>query len=412
MQKTKECFNNESFNYLKEYYDSLDIANVFGIGDMEIKHSNFLKWLLQPANEDSVLDYFPIRQFLKIIQMNINTQKLCYEYQDFKNINLEKVEIKNVDVVREKYHIDFVISLAIESNQYIIAMENKIESPEGDKQLERYRETIEEKYPDATKLFVLLHPNYKQLAFIDKNGLLKTSAEKNNYISITYQDIYDNILKEYLKLVSDSKIKFIICSYIHILSCYSSTKWFGLIVEDAEKENLEKLFNDEEFINTAESNSLESYKEYKEYKEFLLKLCAKYKLLKEYDIPETVVNVINKIENKRVYTFDGKQPKSMYEFAYMLLSDIVKNVPIKTKEDFGEELENCIFGKDWYLHVWEENLKEKAFGGILPCQTYPPIIIDNVCYYSAGCVSYLALEELCKLVIDRFPEYKDRIVLL
>lgn len=401
-------FDNVSFNYLKKYYNSLDIADMFGISGMEIKHSNFLKWLLQPLNEDSVLDYFPIKQLLKIIQMNINNQKLCDEYQNLKDINLEKAKIKNVDVVREKYNIDFVISLTVDNSQYIIAMENKIESPEGEKQLERYRKTIQEKYTDATKLFVLLHPNYKQLESIDKKKLLMVSQEENNYISITYQEIYDSILKEYLKLVNDCKVKFIINEYIHILSCYSSNKWFGLIVDDVEKENLENLFNDEEFINTVQSeNDIENYKE---NKEFLLKLCAKYKLLKEYNIPENIDKVIRKMENKRIYMLDGKQPKYIYEFAYILLKDIVETGKITRKEDFGEELEECIFGKDWYLHIWDKGLQNE-FGGFADLKKYEPIRIDDVCYYSARCVSYLALEELCKLVIDRFPEYKDRILL-
>lgn len=408
MEQLKEYLHkNTSFNYLKNYYNSLDIADVFGISDMEIKHSNFLKWVWQPVNE-STLGYFPIRQLLKLIQTNIDP--MYNEYDNFKQFDLEKVTIKNVDVVREKHNIDFVISLTINDKDFIIAMENKIESAEGEAQLLRYKNIINEKYPDATKLFVLLHPSYQQLKQIDKSELLKKSAEKNRYISITYQNIYDVILKEWLKIQNNSEIKFIVYSYIHTLSCYSSNMLFGLIVNDVEKENLEKLFNDEEFINIVEdiNNNIETFKE---NKEVLIKICDKYKLLKEYEIPESIKKVLNRLEKLRIYKFDGYQPNTIYEFAYIILNDIVKNKSIMTEDDFGEELKNCVFGKSWYLHKWYKDI-ENEFGGIMNITEYPPIIIENSTYYSTKFVSYIALIELCDLIIDRFPEYKDRIELI
>lgn len=408
MEQLKEYVDNSiSFNYLKNYYNSLDVADIFGVSDMEIKHSNFLKWILQPSEENS-LSYFPIRQLLKLIQSNIDS--IWDEYNKFKQLDLEKSTIANVDVVREKHNIDFVISLTIEKEDYVIAMENKIESAEGEEQLSRYRKIIDEKYPTSTKLFVLLHPSYQQLKQIDKRELLKDSANKNKYASITYQNVYDVILKEYLKIQNDSESKFIIYNYIHTLSCYSSNRLFGLIVNDVEKENLEKLFNDEDFINIVEDikNNIDTFKE---NKEVLIKICDKYKLLKEYEISEDISRILRKLESMRIYKFDGYQPKTIYEFAYIILNDIVKNKSIKTEDDFGEELKNYVFGKSWYLHKWEEGI-ENVIGGIMNIREYPPIIIEDCTYYSTKFVSYLALIKLCNLVVDRFPEYKDIIELV
>lgn len=398
--------NSIEFNYLKNCYNSLDIAKEFGVSNLEIKHSNFLRFFLQPRSED-VLDYFPIKQLLKVIQNNITSD----EYSKFKNIDIESSSIKNVNVAREKYNIDFVITLDIENESYVIAIENKIEASEGEDQLSRYRNTINDKYPDVNKLFVLLHPNYEQLKLVDKKELLRHSAERNNYISITYQDIYDIVLNKYLKITNNSEIKFILHAYIHTLSCYSSNNFFGLIVEENEKEALEKLFNDKNFIETIE-NINKNIELYKENRETLLKICDKYKLLKKYEIPDEISKAINMLEKQKIYKFDGVQPKYIYEFAYMILSNIVKENNITKLDDFGEELKEYVFGKSWYLHEWEIGLAD-VFGGIITdYEKYPPIIINNVCYYSSKAISYISLIELCNLIINRFPQYKERIELL
>lgn len=264
---------NIHYNYLYRYYNSIDIASIYGIDKMEIKHSNFLKWLLQPEEntDNTAIEYLPIRNLLKSLQKNNKY------YAFFQEIDLDKDNITDVHVLREKFNTDLLIFLKIKNESYIITIENKLESPirmsqssnNNDKnrskifkdQLEDYKLEINSKFHAVkNKIFVFLHPGYQI------NPEQKSIVEKEQYISITYQEIYDNILKEYTELTTDLSIKFIVYHYIHTLSSYSSDNLSGgLIVTDEEKKCLQALFKDEVIINMIHSLYNDKQNVYREF---------------------------------------------------------------------------------------------------------------------------------------------------
>ena len=93
---------NVQFNYLKGYYNSVDFASIYGVERMEIKHSNFLKWLFEPKKNsgEKAIEYLPIRSLLKILQNNNQN----YDYLN--SLNLDDATIEKVKVMREKHDID------------------------------------------------------------------------------------------------------------------------------------------------------------------------------------------------------------------------------------------------------------------------------------------------------------------
>ncbi len=365
---------NIHYNYLYRYYNSIDIASIYGIDKMEIKHSNFLKWLLQPKEnaDNTAIEYLPIRNLLKILQKN-------NKYYEFLNeIDLDRDNITNVHVLREKFNTDLLIFLKIKNETYIITIENKLESPirmsqssnNNDKnksqifkdQLEDYKLEIDTNYPNVkNKIFVFLHPGYQI------NPEQKTIVEKEQYISITYQEIYDNILKEYTELTTDLSIKFIIYHYIHTLSSYSSDNISGgLIVTDEEKKCLEALFKDEEIINMIHSlynDKQNAYREfYNQNKAKFLQLFNKYyNITTEKDalhkeiksIIESKSYILNKKPYKGIGTLlldlfntllNGEEKKYSIEDINELIKLYPESDPLLVEEDMLKNVKHI----NWY----------------------------------------------------------------
>ena len=110
------------YRYLKKYYNYQDSMNIHGVSRMEIKHSNFLKWLLVPKNNPDLED-FALKKLLILIQ-----KKASLEYGEFSKLDLENANYSYEDEVveREKDNIDLLIKVNIDNIPYIIIIENKI----------------------------------------------------------------------------------------------------------------------------------------------------------------------------------------------------------------------------------------------------------------------------------------------
>ena len=208
---------NVYYEFLKKYYKSDDIATVYGVDKFEIRHSNVLKWILEPKGDEAI-DYLPIRNLLRLIQ-----EKNSY-YKFFNSVDLTTTRIDKVTIQREKYNIDMFITLNINNEDYVIVIENKLESSIHDNQLKVYKDKVQDKYPNYKKLYVFLYPG--------NNPEQEKEAKENQYIPITYQDVYDKILKVIVELAPNSTLKLIVSYYIHTLCCYETNSLVGLVVTD------------------------------------------------------------------------------------------------------------------------------------------------------------------------------------
>ena len=144
------------------------------------------------------------------------------------SIQIDHANISRINVIREKmYHIDLFIPLQINDENFVIVLENKVESFVHENQLQEYLKNVQKS--NITREHIL--PIY--LCVSDEQ--ITKEVEENLYVSMTYQDLYDDVLKEVLRDSQDDEVGFIIKEYIHSLSCYTSgVSYSTMIITDDE----------------------------------------------------------------------------------------------------------------------------------------------------------------------------------
>lgn len=115
----------------------------------EIRHSSFLRWLLDPNETHGLGSYF-LRQFMKYIASRSPQQ--TSELPSV--IDLDSWSYSATQVLAEWNSID--LTLRDDSLKLITIIENKVDSSEHGEQLQRYRTVIEKHFPAYKKLYVYL----------------------------------------------------------------------------------------------------------------------------------------------------------------------------------------------------------------------------------------------------------------
>jgi hypothetical protein len=147
----------------KEYYDLLkdedfvrldvglkkpNIFQILKISTTEIRHSNFLSWLLDPKGSHKLGDIF-LKRFLREV---FSSDK----FQDIGSNDLEGMDLSLVEVRREWENIDLLIIL---EKKFVVCVENKVYSSESKHQLSTYWEIIKEEFENHIHTGVFLTPD-------------------------------------------------------------------------------------------------------------------------------------------------------------------------------------------------------------------------------------------------------------
>ena len=117
---------------------------------VEIRHSAFLAFLLDPKQNHGLGDVF-LRQLLKKAVTGVSPKQSAIG-----PIDLDVWDLTETQVYRERHNID--ILLVNETEKFLVVIENKIWSGEQPGQLERYRKTVEQYYPDYALVCLFLTP--------------------------------------------------------------------------------------------------------------------------------------------------------------------------------------------------------------------------------------------------------------
>jgi len=210
-------FNNETLEKLESIADKFNIFSSLGIINQEIRHSNFLAWLLDPQETHSLTAYFT-NSFLKHAAYNDNNPN-----PDLSLIDIDTLDLSEVNVFREWNNID--ILLVEDAQKVVCVIENKVDSKEHSNQLARYKKVVESYYPDYKKIFVYLTISGEE-------------AESDKaYISISYQEVA-NLIERLLERKGsqmNDEIKIFITHYIEMIKRY--------IMEESEVQELcEQLY--------------------------------------------------------------------------------------------------------------------------------------------------------------------------
>ncbi len=184
-------------------FDSLDLGlknpNIFSIlrvSQNEIRHSNFLGWLLNPMESHALGDIF-LKRFLREVFSS-------EQFSDVSQIDVEGLNLSSVEILREWNNIDLLII----TNEVVVCIENKVLSKDHSNQLERYRKVVEDVYRGKKHTYVYLNPEGED-----------PSEENEKYYPVSYQFICDS-LERILLIYSDSlkgQVKQYISDYVGII---------------------------------------------------------------------------------------------------------------------------------------------------------------------------------------------------
>ena len=166
----------ECLDPLTEWTNKFNMFDILRITRTEIRHSNILAWILNP-NENHGMGDSVIRGFIQHITTMFP--------DDMDVFDTLLMDYHTFTIQREWHNIDI---LAVSLNEkFVLCIENKIDSVEHDDQLNRYREIIENTYPDYSKIYIFLSPG----------GIEASDTEY--WCSMSYEEV--------LKIVENAKKK-------------------------------------------------------------------------------------------------------------------------------------------------------------------------------------------------------------
>lgn len=159
---------NPALERLESLLGPFNVFEAIGVEQRELDHSNFLAFLLNPHQNHGLADSF-LKRFLQAAIAPTAPVPL-----PMSRLQLELADLEDTEVRREWQNID--ILLLNRSHQLAVIIENKILSGEHSDQLRRYREIIQQHYPDWRVLCLFLTPQ-------------GTAPSDSGYLPISYATV-------------------------------------------------------------------------------------------------------------------------------------------------------------------------------------------------------------------------------
>ena len=118
-----------------------NIFKILGVQKKEdLTHSNFLAWIMNPEEKHNIGS-----SFLELFLLQFMTEQL------------HKLNLDKINVFREYTGQSGRIDILIETKNFVVCLENKIESPESPNQLQNYKKIIEKDFPRKNIFMFSLH---------------------------------------------------------------------------------------------------------------------------------------------------------------------------------------------------------------------------------------------------------------
>lgn len=333
----------EEFQFFKKYYQREDFASRYGISRMEIRHSNFLAWLLN-SQKSHQLNEVPIKILLNALLEN----KYPFNNTIKQILKIRKYELSDISVYREKMNIDIFIKFKLNEIPVCIIIENKIKAIFGKEQPKKYIDEVKKSDEFKEIICLYLHP-----IFNDETD----EAKKHNFHSITYQWLYEQVLLPILEKIEeneDEKTKYVLEDYFHCLSTPSGDD-YGIIITKKEKVKLDNFVKENKSELLSFFRDLGNNKEYEKFfldnRNLFLNIINKYINLEEKDKNIDLEKLMKKALSSKIYSIKGIKCKSISEF--------VKKILLYFRDNREEDLEKLvnISGEDKLMVKEKEILK-------------------------------------------------------
>ncbi len=166
--------------------------------DAEIRHSNFLAWILNPRGNHGLGDIV-LRRVLKDLFSND-----AYEWID--EFQADIISLSEIELRREWNNIDLMIL----HESFAMCIENKVRSTDHSNQLARYKNTVETAFPLINHAFVYLTPDGRSPTESDDASAYQTYAHYD--IAVIVKDVL-NVYGESLS----SRVRTYIDDYLTVI---------------------------------------------------------------------------------------------------------------------------------------------------------------------------------------------------
>lgn len=170
--------DNDDLDALDARLAPFNLFEVLGIERAEVRHSNVLAWLLDPAGTHGLGDIV-LRRFLS---------RLRRDHDDLgaarSGAHVELMDLSDVEVRREWRFIDVLVVHRVE--KWCLLIENKIRARESRGQLARYRRAVDEEFDgfQAVSVFLTL-----------EGDEASEDGQAQKFVAVDYAEVVDLVAR-------------------------------------------------------------------------------------------------------------------------------------------------------------------------------------------------------------------------
>ncbi len=142
--KLSDLLKDSQFEELELSLQKPNFFQILSVQHKEIKHSNFLAWLLNPRSAHGLSALF-LKKFLMDV---FSSDRLIWIDEFY----VDKLNFDKVKVLREWKGIDILII----QDEFVACVEHKLYAGEVEGQLKKYRRILKEEFPKQKHVFIFL----------------------------------------------------------------------------------------------------------------------------------------------------------------------------------------------------------------------------------------------------------------
>jgi hypothetical protein len=190
--------DNKDLGELESQLQEFNMFEALDLVQSEIRHSNFIAWIMDPKETHGMGDYF-LKRFLFMVAKTGRQAQV----QTLSAIDVDAWELSRTGVLREWHNLDITITNDDDDKQFVVVIENKVQSAESPGQLHRYREFVESQMAKYQQVFVYLTPDGRRP---------ENDDEAEHWINVSYSDLCETFEQAQLarsSLMGDSVKEFI-----------------------------------------------------------------------------------------------------------------------------------------------------------------------------------------------------------
>lgn len=182
---------NDDLLDLESRIGRFNIFDALGITWVEIRHSNFLAFILDPAESHGQGQVF-LKALLMDLFRNAPPDFPCSP------IDLDGTDLRGVEVKREWKSIDLLITC--KEPRFAVAIENKVRSQEHSDQLARYKNALADSYAGLPVLHVYLTPDADEPS---EESWIPYSYSRIHYVLSRVREAHKNAIGDDVRIFLD-----------------------------------------------------------------------------------------------------------------------------------------------------------------------------------------------------------------